>query len=58
MTMKEKKYLQEKVENEGEFQSESGNEVYWNKFYKYRGCLINIQTRYGKLFDVINYGRR
>lgn len=41
-----------------EFIGENGNDTWNNRFYRSEnGCLFNVQTKNGKLFDVISYGR-
>ncbi len=41
-----------------EFVNESSNGTWCNCFYRSaNGCLYNIQTKDGKLYDVISYGR-
>lgn len=56
--MKEKKERADRIIATCEFVSENGNDIWNNRFYRSgNGCLFNIQSKNGKLFDVISYGR-
>lgn len=56
MTAK-KRELAAKLMAENEMESESGNQVYRNCFYRVAGMLYNIQYKNGKMYDVICYGK-
>ena len=57
MAKAQMKVLASRCENEGEYLSTSGNEIWKHNWYRLNGFLVRVTFKNGKFFETANLGR-